>query len=116
LVPYEKLGFIRNDKKNLKLTSSFLVIVNVASTFFCIVTSLVSDLGLQYNKTIVFCDSQSTIHLTTHENITLKKIPIAENQMNMLIKLVSISKFKYCLDLIGVCSLYLSLKMLGEMI
>jgi hypothetical protein len=86
----------------------------VASAFFCVITSLVNDLGLQYNETIVFCDSQSTIHVTTHENITLKKIPIAENQMNMLIKLVSISKFKYCLGLIGVCSLYLSLKMLGE--
>jgi hypothetical protein len=68
------------------LISSFLVIANVASAFFCVITSLVNGLGLQYNETIVFCDSQSTIHLTTHENITLKKILTAENQMNMLIK------------------------------
>lgn len=39
----------------------------------------------------------------------MKKIVTAENPIDMLTKPVSILKFKYCLDLVGVCSLLLPL-------
>jgi hypothetical protein len=78
--------------------------------------------------TTIFCDSQSTIHLTknqmyhertkhinvkyhffrevvTQDDIIMKKIAIEENPANMLTKPVPILKFKHCLDLISVCSL-----------
>jgi hypothetical protein len=89
---------------------------------------LVSDLGLQQNETIIFCDSLSTIHLTknqmyhertkqinvryhflrevvTQGDITLMKIVTAENPADMLTKSVPFFKFKHCLDLIGIYSL-----------
>jgi hypothetical protein len=89
---------------------------------------LVSDLGLQQDDTVVFCDSQSAIHLTknqmyhertkhidvryhflrevvTQGDITVKKIATAENPADMLTKPLPILKFKHCLGLIGICSL-----------
>jgi hypothetical protein len=89
---------------------------------------LVSDLGLQQDETIVFCDSQSAIHLTknqmyhertkhidvryhflrevvTQGDITVKKIAMTENPADMLTKPLPILKFKHCLGLIGICSL-----------
>ncbi|WRX24984.1 Integrase [Theobroma cacao] len=89
--------------------------------------SLVSDLGFEQTQTVVFCDSQSAIHLTKnhmfHERtkhiqakcnfvreiiskgeIVVKKIATDENPTDMLIKSVSGIKFKHCLDLIGVHS------------
>lgn len=85
---------------------------------------LVGDLGFQQEQIIVYCDSQSAIHLTKnqmyHERtkhidvrlhfirdvvfqraILVKKIATANNPADMMTKLIPTIKFKHCLDLIG---------------
>ena len=89
---------------------------------------LVGDLGLQHDGIIVFCDSQSTIHLTKNQMyhkitkhivvryhfiseivsqgiVVVRKVATLDNLADMMTKLVLLGKFKYCLDLICVCSL-----------
>ena len=89
---------------------------------------LVSDFGLHQELTIIFCDSQSAIHLTknqmyherkkhidvryyfiqedtTQGEIIIKKIATIENPANMMTKLVLVFKFKHYLDLIIVRSI-----------
>ncbi len=86
-----------------------------------------SDLGLIQNKSIVFCNNQSAIHLTKNQmyhertkhidiryhfiqdiisqgTIVVPKVSTHNNPGNMMIKGVPISKFRYCLVLVGVCS------------
>ncbi|GKU92526.1 hypothetical protein SLEP1_g6239 [Rubroshorea leprosula] len=88
---------------------------------------LVSDLGVEQNEMMVFCDSQSAIHLTKntmyHErtkhiqvqyhfvrevisngDVLVEKISTDENPTDMMTKPVSGIKFKHCLDLISVQS------------
>ncbi|GLT72015.1 hypothetical protein SLA2020_439880 [Shorea laevis] len=83
---------------------------------------LVSDLGLQQNETIIFCDSLSAIHLTknqmyhertkhidvryhflrmvvTQGDIILKKIVMTENPVDMLTKPVPVSQVQALLGL-----------------
>jgi hypothetical protein len=68
---------------------------------------LVSDLGLKQDETVVFCDSQSSIHLTKNQmyHERTKHIDVRYHPANMLTKPLSILKFKHCLDLIDICSL-----------
>ena len=89
---------------------------------------LVGDLGLQHDGIVVFCDSQSTIHLTKNQmyheitkhidvkyhftseivsqgTVVVRKVATLDNPVDMMTKLVLLGKFKYCLDLICVCSL-----------
>ena len=77
---------------------------------------------------MVFSDSQSTIHLTKNDanhsktkhisvkyhyirdtavagEIAVRKVHTSENPADMLTKPLSISKFEYCLDLVGVHSI-----------
>ncbi|GKV08223.1 hypothetical protein SLEP1_g19888 [Rubroshorea leprosula] len=88
---------------------------------------LVSDLGVEQNEMMVFCDNQSAIHLTKntmyHErtkhiqvryhfvrevisngDVLVEKISTDENPADMMTKPVSGIKFKHCLDLISVQS------------
>ena len=89
----------------------------------------VGDLSLQPKLTVVYCDSQSVIHLNKkqmfHERskhidvrmffirdviahgaiVMKKKIPIVDNPENMITKFVFTIKFMYCLNLIGVISI-----------
>lgn len=88
---------------------------------------LVSDLGLDQKKTLVFYDSQSAIHLTKnqmfHERtkhidvkhhfirdivskglVDVKKVSTHDNPADMITKAVPTNKFRHCLDLIGVCN------------
>ena len=88
---------------------------------------LVSDLGLKQGDTIVFCDSQSVIHLTKNQMyyertkhidvkfhfildnvsqgiIAVIKVATVDNPTDMMTKLVPLNKFKHCLDFIGVYS------------
>ena len=89
--------------------------------------SLVDSLGLKQDITVVYCDSQSAIHLTKnqmyHERtkhidvryhfireiisqgaIVVKKVGTSDNLVDMMTKPVTISKFKHCLDIVGVHS------------
>ena len=86
--------------------------------------SLVDNLGLKQDIIVVYCDSQSVIHLSKsqmyHErtkhinvryhflreiisqgNIIVKKISTSDNAANMFTKPTPISKFQQCLDIIG---------------
>ena len=100
---------------------------------------LVDSLGLKQDITVVYCDSQSAIHLSKnqmyHERtkhidvryhflrkiisqgaIIVKKIGNSDNPADMLTKPISISKFKHYLDIIGVCRMwvFVSLKVVAE--
>ena len=78
-------------------------------------------------KTTVFCDRQSAIHLSKnqvyHERtkhiairyhfireivsqgiVDVQKVSTHENPADMMTKAVPASKFRHCLDLAGICS------------
>ena len=83
---------------------------------------LVEDLGLHQGVTMVFCNSQSVIHLTKHqmyhertkhidvryhfireiEVIKVKKIGNEDNTADMMTKPVPSRMFEYYLELLGV--------------
>ena len=86
---------------------------------------LFGELSLDHKVIVVHCDSQSAIHLTKdqmfHErtkhidvkyhfvrdiisqgDISVKKIGTADNPADMLTKSLSVSKFRHCLDLVGI--------------
>ncbi|GKV31442.1 hypothetical protein SLEP1_g40128 [Rubroshorea leprosula] len=86
---------------------------------------LVSDLEVEQNEMMMFCDSQSAIHLTkntmyhkrtkhiqvryhfvweviSNGDVLVEKISTDENPADMMTKQVSGIKFKHCLDLISV--------------
>lgn len=87
---------------------------------------LVREFGLNYGAPEVHSDSQSAIHLSKNQNVfhrrtkhidvkyhyirttiakgkvVLKKVGTADNPSDMLTKPLQISKFKHCLDLVGV--------------
>jgi len=85
---------------------------------------LVNELGLTQKVLTVFCDSQSVIHLTKNNRyhdktkhinikhhfirdvvvvgeIMVEKIDTSENPADMLTKPLPVTKFKHCLDLVG---------------
>jgi len=85
---------------------------------------LVIEHGVLQGTTMVFLDSQSTIHLTKNYayhsktkhrsvkyhyvrdtvaagEIVVRKVHISENPANMLTKSLHIAKFEHCLDLVG---------------
>jgi len=87
--------------------------------------SLVDNLGLKQDITVVYCDSQNVIHLSRNQmyherikhidvryhflreiisqgNIIVKKIGTFDNVADMFTKLIPISIFQHCLDIIGV--------------
>ena len=89
---------------------------------------LLCELSLVPDVTAVHCDSQNAIHLTRdqmfHERIKyidvryhfihdiisqgdviVTKIGTADNPADILIKSLSITKFKHCLDLVGIYSI-----------
>ena len=87
---------------------------------------LVTELGVEQEAaSVLFCDSQSAIHLTKNQmyhertkhidvrfhflrdevsegNIVVKKVGTADNPADMLTKPVPTNKFKHCLDLVGI--------------
>ena len=86
------------------------------------------ELGLTQEKTMVFYDSQSTIHLSKNQvyhertkNIAIRyhfireimsqgivdvqTVSTHENPADMMTKAVLASKFRHCLDLAGICSI-----------
>ena len=85
---------------------------------------LVNELGLTQKVLTVFYDSQSVIHLTKNNRyhdktkhinikhhfirdvvvvgeIMVEKIDTSENPADMLTKPLPVTKFKHCLDLVG---------------
>ena len=89
---------------------------------------LLEDLGIIQDYVDVYCDSQSAIHLAENQvthartkhikvkfhkirqmvedgDIHLRKIGTADNPADMLTKPVPLSKFRHCLNLIGVRSI-----------
>ncbi len=88
---------------------------------------LVGDLRLIRNKVTVFCDSQSAIHLSknqmyhertkhidvryhfirdivSQETVVVQNVSTHDNSTDIMTKGVPVSKFRYCLDLVGVYS------------
>ena len=86
---------------------------------------LVSELGLQQDVLVIFCDSQSVVHLTKNNkyhsrtkhieikyhfigdivdtgDIIVEKIHTAENPADMLTKPLPPAKFDLCLNLVGI--------------
>ena len=104
-----------------------MAITEVGKEAVCL-SGLVNELGFKQDSMVPHCDSQSAIHLAKNQvyrartkhiavqyhkirewvsfgDISLSKILTSENASDMLTKPVLTDKFKYCLDLIGVCSL-----------
>ncbi|KAL5546305.1 hypothetical protein UlMin_005992 [Ulmus minor] len=88
---------------------------------------LVGELGCMHDKVEVFCDNQSSIHLTKNQmfhertkhidiklhfirdvvsqgTVLVEKIHTDENPSDMMTKPVTGAKFKVCLDLLGVAA------------
>ena len=88
---------------------------------------LIGDLSTQLGQSIVYSNSQSAIYLTknqmyhertkhidvrfhfiqevvSQEIILIKKMSTDDNPTDMLTKHIIASKFRHCLDLVGVCS------------
>ena len=88
---------------------------------------LLGELSLGHKEITVYCDSQSAIHLTKDQmfhdrtkhidvkyhfireviaqgNVKVKKIGTEDNPADMLTKPLPVTKFKYCLDLVGIYS------------
>ncbi|KAM2581849.1 hypothetical protein TB1_004065 [Malus domestica] len=86
---------------------------------------LIEDFGVKQHKLDEYCDSQSAIYLAKYQvhhartkhidvryhfvreviaegEILVKKIATADNPTDMLVKIVGVSKFKHCLDLVHV--------------
>ena len=86
---------------------------------------LVSELGLQQDVLVIFCDSQSVVHLTRNSkyhsrtkhieikhhfirdivdtgDIIVEKIHTTENPADMLTKPLPSAKFDHCLNLAGI--------------
>jgi hypothetical protein len=86
---------------------------------------LIEDLGVNQHKLDVYCDSQSAIYLAKYQvhhartkhidvryhflreviaegEILVKKIATVDNPADMLTKIVGVSKFKHCLDLVHI--------------
>ena len=86
---------------------------------------ILGELGVHQQKVTVFCDNQSTIHLTKHQffheiskhidvklhvvrdvvmkgSIVVEKIQTEENPSDMFTKAVPRAKFKHCLDLVRI--------------
>jgi len=86
---------------------------------------LVSELGLQQDVLVIFCDSQSDVHLTKNNkyhsrtkhiaikhhfiqdivdtgDIIVEKIHTDENPVDMLTKPLPSAKFDHCLNLAGI--------------
>ena len=83
---------------------------------------IVKELGLNLGRVQLHCDSYSVIYLAKHlvylfvrfhkirelivtKEIFLENVHTLENVGDMTMNPVPTDKFKYCLDLIGVCSL-----------
>ena len=83
---------------------------------------IIKELGLNQGRVQLHCDSHSVIYLAKHlvylavrfhkirelivtKEIFLENVHTLENVGDMTMKPVPTDKFKYCLDLIGVCSL-----------
>jgi len=74
--------------------------------------------GYEQDDTLVYCDSQSAIHLEKTKNfdirynfirdiggegeVALEKISTKKNLTDMLTKSLPVAKFKLCLDLLNV--------------
>ena len=88
---------------------------------------LVGDLGVSQKDITVFCDSQSTIHLTknqmyhertehidvrmhfirdvtTQGDVLVEKIATSDNAVDVMTKALPLVKFKHCLYLVGITS------------
>ena len=89
------------------------------------VKGLVNELGMVQECISVMCDSQSVMHLSKnqmyHERtkhidvrlhfvrdfiaqrlVKIEKVSSEDNAANMMTKVVTLSKFKHCMDLVGV--------------
>ena len=88
---------------------------------------IINELGIEQDQIVVFCENQSVIYLAKHQvyhertkhidvrihfvrdviakgSVVVQKIPTEDNPANMITMLVSLAKFRHCLDLIGVVS------------
>ena len=88
---------------------------------------MVNELGLTQDTLVVFCDSQSAIHLTKNNRyhdktkhidvryhfireiivigkVVVEKIHTSENPADMFTKPLPNAKFQHCLDLVGLYS------------
>ena len=87
---------------------------------------LFGELGLHQSVTIIYCDSQSAIHLIKNQmyhertkhidvkfhfirdtivegKVLIQKINTKKNSVDMFTKSLPVYKFKQCLNLIGIC-------------
>lgn len=89
---------------------------------------ILRELGINQEVVTVLCDSQSAIHLVKHQAfherskhidvrlhfvrdkveqrvVEVVKVSTQENAADMLTKALPVSKFRYCMGLVSLCSL-----------
>lgn len=87
---------------------------------------ILDELGVREQSVHIFCDSQSTLHITKHHVfhdkskhidvkfhfvrdivdkglIAMENVSTHDNVANALTKVIPSSKFNYCLQLMGLC-------------
>ncbi|KAE8688065.1 hypothetical protein F3Y22_tig00111002pilonHSYRG00100 [Hibiscus syriacus] len=118
------LRYLRGSIDTRKSLTGFIFTVFEAIQEAMWLKGMVEELGLQQKVVTVFCDNQSTIHLTRNQvfherskhidvklyfvrdviakgSIIVKKMPTKENPADMLTKALPAAKFRHCLDLVN---------------
>ncbi|KAE8683864.1 hypothetical protein F3Y22_tig00111166pilonHSYRG00202 [Hibiscus syriacus] len=108
----------------LSTTVAEYITVTEAIKEAMLLKGMVEELGIQQNVVTVFCDNQSTIHLTRNQvfherskhidvklhfvrdmvakgSIIVENISTEENPADMLTKALPAAKFRHCLDLVN---------------
>ncbi|GJU24517.1 hypothetical protein Tco_1163138 [Tanacetum coccineum] len=121
VVGYSDSDYAADLDARRSLTAGYMALTEAAKEGIWL-KGLIEDLGFPQDQAIVFCDSMSAICLAkdqvyhdrtkhidvryhfirTERRIKVKKIGTQDNLADVFTKLVPLSKFRYCFDLLNI--------------